>query len=129
MGNLLAGNVLNGGVNNASGSQLSVLTAGRAVTGSLVNRSTSSANLGGAFASDTGTGSSGGLLTGGYFSFLANSVVQADASNGVAANTAGIDLLLEEGADLLAQFLALGRELDRIEMESVSHLVPSRSLS
>ena len=34
---------------------------------------------------------------------------------------AGLDLLLEKGADLLAQFLALGRQLDRIELESGCH--------
>src|SRR5207302_918522 len=34
---------------------------------------------------------------------------------------AGLDLLAQEGADLLAQFLGLGRQLDRVEAEAETH--------
>ena len=34
---------------------------------------------------------------------------------------AGLDLLAQEGAHLLAQFLRLGRQVDRVEMKIVGH--------
>ena len=37
---------------------------------------------------------------------------------------AGLDLLAQKGADLLAQFLGLGRQLDRIETKAESSSVP-----
>src|SRR5580704_8302258 len=51
------------------------------------------------------------------------------AAPAAGAERAGVDLLLEEGANLLAQLLALGRQLDRIELEGVGHRFSSRSLS
>src|SRR5689334_8396310 len=33
----------------------------------------------------------------------------------------GFDLLMEKGANLLAQFLGLGRQLDRIKTEAIGH--------
>ena len=102
-GTIEAASLLAGGLNNASGGQITLQTGGAVYAKSLVDRSTNLTTTAafGTFSNDTGTGNTSGINLGGSITFLTGAVIMADATN-TSNYTSSIRLNLVAGSPVPA---------------------------